>query len=379
MKRMAWLAAVGIVVSLQTAIAQTLPGFAITKQTEEQTTYTSSDQATVLIASKLTVQAADIEAAMRRVAQGTATICPGLGQSVLTQSGSISVLQSKGTLSCRLIAAMGQDGAVAVLRISMPASKTDADIFAGKLLLAKIGAAIKSKPDSASPSPPVSSVTAQGTDVFRMVPVSARPIAMIQRPRYQYGGVVPVFKVTGFALFANGFALDGCDAFDPRRGPPTPALATRENDCTVLAWRRAGSSYILIDEDGKPEDPQEPILPFRKGERVDIDHRTSSGFSSGPVAVEGMVSVNASFSNELRLWPDGTIGTRATSGVTVSDNGIGGGGGRDTGLSMARYDLDGFLMAVTDANGTRFRLIGKKFEGSDLFIHLDGRLFWKDD
>jgi hypothetical protein len=215
------------------------------------------------------------------------------------------------------------------------------------------------------------------------VPASRRPIGLISRTSYTMSGTLLSPVSTAWTVFGNGFLTD-CTQWDPATIDPTPAglspyLNSKDDSCDIAKWRRVGNEIVVTDIEEEGDDIDDTrytlsnIKPFTRGQYLALDLETTSSFSAQiPGSIAGQYGVTNS---RWILSPSGDV--RFSQDSYRSDYGD---GTSSSGTDVARYYLDGHIMAVRFPDGTiQKKFVGLTFEGGKTYGYLDGEFYWQPD
>ncbi|MFC4291259.1 hypothetical protein ACFOWX_02405 [Sphingorhabdus arenilitoris] len=209
------------------------------------------------------------------------------------------------------------------------------------------------------------------------VPQSRRPIGYFQRSIQIAGGINGMMQtiISTWAVFANGYATDCFDGWDPEYQDPTPeSLGPITEQCSIEKWRKVGSNYETIDEQGDTtEFSLANISKFQPGQRL-------QGFmkSYGPsIATTGYIGVETS---ELLLEESGSLSFSRQKQQWQGGNSN---SSRDT--DVAHYYFDGYLAGIRYPGGAIQKFFvahadgEKSASGKFDYIYWNGALFARED
>jgi hypothetical protein len=208
------------------------------------------------------------------------------------------------------------------------------------------------------------------------IPISRRPIGIIQRNSSRMVGNQLLSIKLGWMMFANGYASN-CWDWDPRKTDPTPSgLAPYLKDCSIARWTRKGASIFVtdIDADNANSEADEyesseiaEIKPFTKGQRVSLSLESGSAlsFSTYTDVTSNIINLNkdgeANFSKDRKNWTYG-------DNINSSSN------------DYARYYLDGYILAIQSPDGSiKIMYLGLLPQAGKIYGYLNGELHWPPD
>jgi hypothetical protein len=209
------------------------------------------------------------------------------------------------------------------------------------------------------------------------VPASHRPMGYFDRDIQTASGIngmTQTHTVT-WMVFANGYATDCFEGWDPEFQAPTPqGLAALSKECSIEKWRKIGEEYEIVYEDGDTQSFNLSMpRKFKPGQRVQASMK-SYGSS---IAMIGYISVSTS---DLILDQSGTLRFSKLNQQWQ-------GGGNDTSrqTDVANYYFDGYMAAVRYPNGTIQKFFvshseGKKSATGEFdYIYWNGALFGREE
>jgi hypothetical protein len=181
--------------------------------------------------------------------------------------------------------------------------------------------------------------------------------------------------------FPTGYATP-CDDFDPGLVEPTPAGFKKAGlDCDAYPWRASGGG-IEYQQDGKwykTSLPDDTIIPFKTGQRLDLNWGNVSTHSFGGVG--GPINTSTMSGDQIILKKDGTFIMGSWSSTNISVTGAVGGSSTDTGPVRGRYALSGHLIAIVTDGGQSYRgfATGVGLNGRIDHLYINGRHYWQPD
>jgi hypothetical protein len=163
------------------------------------------------------------------------------------------------------------------------------------------------------------------------------------------------FSTAKRMFFPTGY-MTTCTDWDPAVLSPTPAsLGKAMPDCDLYRWRRADGrvefEYSPGDWDEVTSDDP-TILKLPPGKTFDLawGNVRSFGFNTG-AAGSGAVQTGTMSGDELQMTSAGEIAVGSWTTTNISGAGIGGGSSSETGPVRGRYQIDGNIIAISDASG----------------------------
>ena len=305
-------------------------------------------------------------------------VCEGLDSSTILQNGEVFFVQTVNDFATCSISAVDEENGV---RVALAIEPQGANVGSVDIARSLLVAGENSIAESTAPkNDGRQTETVLGVEELKTaldaVPAARRPIAVVSRSSTSFLGGIPVPSFSQWMVFDNGYGTD-CYSWNPLTTAPTPeALPSK---CDVARWRKVGELYQFQDEDGMWEEPEDygVLLSFEPGERIGVDLVSKSG--AGGEAV-GNVAVSSLSSGSLKMTETGEIQVENSTSVVISGSNVGGGSSKSKTPLMGRYYLDGYLIAIADADGNVSRgFIAGDREESGFYIYLNGDLYWERD
>jgi hypothetical protein len=289
-------------------------------------------------------------------------VCPGLEDAAPKPIARGTEKTVSGRYVCSAMTNEQDNWIVAMFASELPTAKKDARVLAltyGNKLLAQepLGLTVSEAIETA-PLTSTQTTTAQGaksfTDAIRRVPNNKRPVGVAYVGGWD--SVAMSIQYEPWFLLPDGTA--------------SPAECLFASDCERTSWRKTGGGVSLANY-AKVLDGEGDLRPFKPGERVSISlgNVGSGNFGTGG----GQVSYGA-----LEMTTDGRIAVSEDIANNIYGNGFSA-SASSSGAMTGTYHLDGFLMAIDDGAGNiGVGTIIRKYEGRDLFIYLNGELYWEE-
>lgn len=174
-------------------------------------------------------------------------------------------------------------------------------------------------------------------------------------------------------LFPGGIAHN-CDDVDPRSLTMTLDALEAQDGCEAARWRKVGNrTELQVDDDDDWEDVTDTLeKPVPKGMRLDAHYVRQGGYSS--------YNTNVVTSGGVQFTRDGQFQAARSTGFGGSYGGVSAiGSGSSEGLS-GTYELDGYILKVTNGGQTTYRYIyfapkdGKPYG----YVQFEGKLYWDE-
>lgn len=320
--------------------------------------------------------------AMVHLSGATENMCPGFENAVRSASrnGQFMLATARGAqLECTMILGQGSRGAYFGLSLTPIGSQLDVQGTLRSIISRHIGAPVSGDHSASDATAAMSRGAGQSEllAILDKVPQAARPVAFVGRGTYRSGlGGLPYYVVEPWAVFPNGMAVSGeCSDWSPLNGAPTHSIDSR--DCDVERWRKMPEGYVFIDDDGDVSDPQNVLATaFKRGELPGISVESSTTASVG-VATGYTVGSTHSWTGELTLAADGRFRGAASTAFSASGAGIVAHSGGDRPGIDGTYAVDGFLIAIRNAQGqVVVKPIAKSVEDGETYLYYEGALYW---
>jgi hypothetical protein len=290
--------------------------------------------------------------------------CPGLSDAPPRPMAKGSEKSINGRYLCSAMASMQGPFVVAMFASETQSAKINARGLAleyGAKLLSQEPLGVRvSSPVEASPVETDKPITGQGasslTAAIAQIPANRRPVDVSYVGEWD--------SVSMSTQYVPWFLLGD--------GTASPAECLYQSGCDSAPYRKRGNQIELAVED-EVLDGEGDHRPFKPGERVDLSLGNVGGVSFGLAGSQGgQVSSGA-----LEMTKDGRI----IVGEDIANNIYGGGfsaSASSSGSVSGTYYLDGYLIAIDDGNGNiGVGTILRKYEGRDLYIYLNGELYWE--
>jgi hypothetical protein len=198
------------------------------------------------------------------------------------------------------------------------------------------------------------------------IPRANRPIGMSMR-KGEWDSFNAITEYINMVLFPGGVAIPAtCRDWNPQQSP-------RANTGCETTSYTLSNGKVRFPGDDEAADLSD-FRGFAAGKSVSIKVGNVGG--AGIASYGG--GINQVSGGELLMTPSGAISSGDWVSNSISGSNFSGYAGSSTKGVTGKYYLDGFLIAVQDANGQiSIGFIGQKYEANDVYTYLNGELFWK--